>query len=193
MSSPAQIRAIQSLRRKIVGFGDEHYRACLSTFGVDSSKSLTVRDAGQFIEELKRLAGQGAARSRDDKALIAFVKRMTGKEHTRFLTPVDANLCVEALKQWAEREGVEWSAHPDPKACFCRAITRKLVAEGGFTPFVAGADPWPSDVEQYAYRRAGMACPASFRDYTGAHWDALMAALGKRLRGVRAAKRRGEG
>ena len=209
-----QIRAIQSLRRKIVGFEEAHYRSCLATFGVVSSKELSVGDAGRFIEELKRLAGQGArvgqrapakradapllqalwislyelgaVRSRDDAALIALVERMTKKQHPRFLTPAETNRCVEALKQWAEREGVSWTRDGEPKSDVCRAIVRKLVAEGGFTPFVPGLDPWPTDVEQYAYLSQG-GFPASFGAYGPRHWDELMARLGKRLRAVRAA------
>lgn len=215
MATTGQIRAIQSLRRRIEGFDEVAYRAKLSAdFRVVSTKDLDAAQAGRLIEELKRLAGQGAqvgkrspkaradapklqalwmslyelgaVRSRDDAALIAFVKRMTGKEHPRFLTQPEANRCVEALKQWAEREGVSWTPEGAPKTDVCRAITRKLVAEGGFTPLAAGDDPWPTEIELYAYRKPGLACPASFRDYRVEHWDRLMAALGKRLRGVRA-------
>lgn len=51
----------------------------------------------------------GLARSRDDKALLAFVARQTGIEHTRWLhDPHQAEKAVEALKAWTGRAGVMW-------------------------------------------------------------------------------------
>lgn len=53
----------------------------------------------------------GLVRSRDDGALLAFVRRQTGIEHARFLViAADANKAVEALKSWIARDGgVNWS------------------------------------------------------------------------------------
>lgn len=47
----------------------------------------------------------------DDKALLAFLKRQTKIENTRFLRdPEDAHQAVEALKKWMTREAkVDWS------------------------------------------------------------------------------------
>lgn len=52
----------------------------------------------------------GLTRSRDDKALVAFVKRQTGLDHTRWLhDPKQADRVIEALKGWIGREaGVMW-------------------------------------------------------------------------------------
>lgn len=54
----------------------------------------------------------GLTRSRDDKALLAFVKRQTGLDHTRWLRdPAQARQVIEALKNWIAREGgVNWMA-----------------------------------------------------------------------------------
>ncbi|WP_321447410.1 regulatory protein GemA [uncultured Cohaesibacter sp.] len=53
----------------------------------------------------------GIVRDRKDSALLAFVKRQTGIDHTRFLYyPEDARKAIEALKGWMAREaGVDWS------------------------------------------------------------------------------------
>lgn len=48
----------------------------------------------------------GLVRNRNDEALIAFVKRQTGIDHTRWLRdPEDAKKAVEALKTWIARDG----------------------------------------------------------------------------------------
>jgi hypothetical protein len=70
---------------------------------------------GPFAKKLQALwiAGWnlGLVHNRDDAALLAFVKRQTGLEHTRFLHDAnDAASAIEALKGWLAREaGVEWS------------------------------------------------------------------------------------
>jgi len=61
----------------------------------------------------------------------------------------------------------------------CRAIAARLVACGGYSPFIAGETGWPSDFEKYGYARGK---PAAFEYYTPAHWDDLANQLGTRLR-----------
>ncbi|MEL6503466.1 MAG: regulatory protein GemA [Pseudomonadota bacterium] len=53
----------------------------------------------------------GLVRDRDDKALLAFVKRQTGIDHTRFLIDgQEAAKVIEALKGWMARDTtLEWS------------------------------------------------------------------------------------
>lgn len=217
MTTALQTRAIHALRRQIAGFDDAAYRALLrAEFRVASSRDLDERGAGRLIERLKGLAGQGsrigkrapsaradapllqalwlslwnlaAVRSKDDAALIAFIQRMTGVAHPRFLTPAQTNAAVEALKKWLARQGVDWAESDEPKRCVARAITRKLVAAGAFTPFVAGDDPWPWDVLRYGEGKCRN--PVAFEHYSGAHWDALNNALGARLRANRAEQAR---
>lgn len=55
----------------------------------------------------------GIVKNKSDKALLAFVKRQTGVDHTRFLRHAeDANKAIEALKQWMAREAdVNWSVN----------------------------------------------------------------------------------
>ena len=55
----------------------------------------------------------GLVRNRDDAALVAFVKRQTGIDHTRFLVEADdAAKAIEAPKSWMAREtGIPWNIH----------------------------------------------------------------------------------
>lgn len=130
----------------------------------------------------------GLVRSNKDAALLKFVTRQTGVSHTRFLTnAADAARAIEALKAWIARDGgVIWPSDRDDtdpvarKQAVTRAIAARLVAAGGFAPFIPGGDPWPREFERYGYKRG---LPAAFRFYGAAEWDRLAAYLGARLRG----------
>lgn len=54
----------------------------------------------------------GVVRNKDDEAMLAFIKRQTGIENTRFLRAAeDARKAVEALKAWLARDaGVNWTS-----------------------------------------------------------------------------------
>lgn len=79
------------------------------------SKGTRKQLDGPYAKKLQALwiAGWnlGLVRNKDDGALLAFVKRQTGIDHTRFLhKPADATRAIEALKGWLAREGqVDWS------------------------------------------------------------------------------------
>ena len=47
----------------------------------------------------------GIIKNRSDRALQAFVKRMTKKDNLRWCTTADKNIIIEALKQWEDRGG----------------------------------------------------------------------------------------
>jgi hypothetical protein len=110
----------------------EHFRA----HGFKASSSTRRKPLeGKFAGKLQALwiAGWnlGLVRDRDDRALLAFVKRQTGIDHTRFLRHgQDAMKAIEALKGWLERSGgVDWKEHSDPAACVLAAQVRRLRAE----------------------------------------------------------------
>ena len=228
MSTAAQVKCIQTLRRK-AGLEEADYRGFLVHHGGKaSSKELSDASAERVITELRKLPGAGAppkgrkaantatgsyapllqalwisawnlglARSKDDAAMMAFVKRQTGLDHTRFLTDVTAaNAAIEGLKKWIARDGgVVWPRDGGRitddilarKHAVCRAIAARLVVVGGFTPLVPGTDPWPADIAVF-----GRACalPDGFTDYVARDWDALANILGARLRGRLAAQAR---
>lgn len=108
-----------------------------------TSKGSRKRIEGKYAAKLQALwiAGYnlGLIRNKDDGALLAFVKRQTGIDHTRFLRYAeDGARAIEALKGWLERDGgVDWSKDrslPDWTQVngyrIARAQFRKLVALG---------------------------------------------------------------
>lgn len=71
----------------------------------------------------------GVVRDRRDAALLAFVRRQTGIDHTRWLRePADARRAIEALKAWLTREAtVDWRGdRTDPKVAVIEAQLRLL-------------------------------------------------------------------
>ena len=213
MTTAAQTRAIHSIRRAAPQFTEDDYRALLMReFRVSSSKTLSERQAAKLIEMLKVTCGQsgyrgaavtadgpyagklralwmsahnlGLVRSRDDRAMMAFVKRQTKIEHTRFLVePSAAMKAIEALKKWISRDGgVTWPAvdasSEETKRLIAMAVARRCVDVGAFKPFADGT--LESDLERYAMHCGGF--PASFQFYEGIHWDRLANRLGARLR-----------
>ncbi|WP_027143168.1 regulatory protein GemA [Mesorhizobium sp. WSM3626] len=70
---------------------------------------------GPFAKKLQALWiaswNLGIVRDRSDAAMLSFVRRQTGIEHTRFLLDADdAAKAIDALKAWITREaGVDWS------------------------------------------------------------------------------------
>ncbi len=76
----------------------------------DGRKKLVGKYAGKL--QALWIAGWnlGLVKNKDDAALLAFVKRQTGIDHTRFLRDGDdAYKAIEALKKWLERAGVDWT------------------------------------------------------------------------------------
>ncbi|TPL49112.1 regulatory protein GemA [Mesorhizobium sp. B2-4-4] len=69
---------------------------------------------GPFAKKLQALWiaawNLGIVRDRTDAAMLSFIKRQTGIEHTRFLLDADdAAKAIDALKAWMTREaGVDW-------------------------------------------------------------------------------------
>jgi len=49
------------------------------------------------------LHARGVVRNADESALAGFVKRMTGIEDLRWLTPAQASAVIEHLKRWSDR------------------------------------------------------------------------------------------
>lgn len=149
--------AAMHVAKKELGLDDETYRAALvRVTGKSSSSAMTEPERQKVLEHFrergfkaqstgsrKRLEGRFAAklqalwiagwnlglvRDRDDRALIAFVKRQTKIDHVRFLRHgEDAAKAIEALKGWLERSaGVDWSEHKDPADCVLAAQLRLL-------------------------------------------------------------------
>ncbi|MBB4122938.1 gp16 family protein [Martelella radicis] len=134
-------------RQKVLTvFRNEGFSSKASEHRPDGRKKLT----GKFAPKLQALWiaawNLGIVDNRDDAALLAFVKRQTGIDHTRFLTDGgDASKAIEALKSWIKREGrvsygnsqgQEWLQSDIAKVCW--AQWRKLEPEAELYPDTKG-------------------------------------------------------
>lgn len=152
--------AAMHVAKKQLGLDDDTYRAALvQVTGKSSSADMSEAQRQDVLEHFRqrgfngsstarrkplegKFAGKlqalwiagwnlGLVRDRDDRALVAFVKRQTGIDHVRFLRHgQDAMKAIEALKGWLERAGgVDWKAHEDPADCVLQAQVRRLKVE----------------------------------------------------------------
>ncbi|TCT35397.1 gp16 family protein [Martelella mediterranea] len=146
----------------------------------DGRKKLT----GKFAPKLQALWiaawNLGLVNNRDDAALLAFVKRQTGIDHTRFLTyGGDASKAIEALKGWMAREAdVDWRENtfgPDWQTGagykIAAAQWRNLNGNG-------------ADFLGWVQNQIGR--PVTSQPPTTAEWIAIMNTLGERIRARKA-------
>lgn len=141
--------------------------------------------AGRYAPKLQALwiaaYNLGIVENREDAAMLAFVKRQTGIDHTRFLRyPEDAAKVIEALKGWMAREAdVNW--HVDrlmPE--FAKADGFKI-ARAQYTFLVGSAQAsirgafWQTVVGILGQHVAG-------RELTAEEWITVMNELGRRVR-----------
>jgi len=147
--------------------------------------------SGPYAKKLQALwiAGWnlGLVRNRDDKALLAFVKRQTGLDHTRFLHHHDdATKAIEALKGWLARDGgVDWTVG-DHMHDWARAPGHKI-ARAQFArlkaqfPELAETNSLHHWLVETRRDRPGM--PADPARLGQKDWVVVMNALGARIRG----------
>ncbi|PID59336.1 GemA protein [candidate division KSB3 bacterium] len=105
-------------------------------FGLESSKQLTRTQTFKLLEHLKRLgfkpkrgkktspsytngqmrkivalwitlAQAGVVKNSSDRALQAYIKRMTKKDNLAWCDGKDLSIVIESLKRWATREDVD--------------------------------------------------------------------------------------
>jgi len=203
--------------KKQLGLDDDTYRAKLTNIiGKSSAADMTEAErqkvltvlrndgfrpaenkpakglTGKYAKKLQSLwiaaYNLGVVHDRRDAALLAFVKRQTGLDHTRFLHyPDDARAAIEALKGWLKRDagvsfgntnGYDWLQRDGAKIAWAQwrllhpgtgLITRK-----GF--------------DQEAIRLSGRLDAQVLGHLVDSDWHRVMNALGER---VRAAKKGG--
>jgi len=185
------------IAKKQLGLDDDTWRDLLEReTGKRSSKDMNDGERGRVLDVLKQqgfkpvsngsrkglegkyapklqalwIAGYnlGLIRNRDDAALLAFVKRQTRIDHTRFLRyHSDADKAIQALKGWLERDGgVDWTKDrflPDWAQAngyrIARAQYRKLCQRAGFMG--RGFQSW---LEENAFGHASLMTDASWID-----------------------------
>lgn len=194
--------AAMHVAKKELGLDDETYRAALvQVTGKASSAAMSEAERQKVLEHFRQrgfklgstgrrrpLEGRFAAklqalwiagwnlglvRDRDDRALLAFVRRQTGIDHVRFLRHgADAAKAIEALKSWLERgSGVDWSEHVDPADCILAAQLRLLKE--------------PTDTVGFSMSVADGASAETRSALSAVARVALMNLLGERIRSAR--------
>lgn len=207
--------AAMHVAKKQLGLDDDTYRAKLRTItGKSSAKDMTETErqqvlavfrndgfapaggqakskglTGKYAKKLQALwiAGYnlGVVKDRRDAALLAFVKRQTGLDHTRFLHYADdGRAAVEALKGWLTRDagvsfgntnGCDWLLSDGGKIAWAqwRILTpdARLINRRGF--------------DQEAIRLSGRTNAHVLDHLTAADWQSVMNALGERIRAAK--------
>lgn len=212
MSSLAAIH----VAKKQLGLDDDTYRAVLvRVTGKESTKAMSEAERQRVVEELrrrgftkalsgprKRLQGRfakklqalwiagwnlGVVADREDSALIAFVKRQTGIDHVRFVRdPEDADKAIQALKAWLAREaGVDWT-----RSRFLSPWTQTSgyrIASAQWRIITSAPNPPVAETHLQRWIMDAGHCDFVGRTPTDAEWIAIMNALGRLVRKVKAA------
>lgn len=159
----------------------------LTGTGVASiGRDFGVVATGPYAPKLKALwiSGYhlGVVHNRTDAALIAFVRRMTGVDHTRFLQKAaDANKAIEALKAWLAREaGVSWGVYGEgnDRLAIVWAQWTRLEALGQVKVLVPGEDI----ADALARFCARVTTKQALHFLTEADFDQVIRVLGAKLR-----------
>lgn len=115
------------IAKKDLGLPDDLYRDTLDQlFGVRSSGDLTNKQLSALLDHFSskgwqsglkvddpmirkmrslwhELADAGGVKNRSEKALRAFAKKLTRKDHFEWMSTAEATLVIESLKKWLER------------------------------------------------------------------------------------------
>lgn len=140
---------------------------------------------GKFAKKLQALwiAGWnlGIVRNRDDKALLAFVKRQTGLDHTRFLHHAeDGARAIEALKRWLARDGgVDWTQRRHEAAY--RETSGFKIALAQHQRLLPGAD-----FSGFVEKAQGISGKAPHFMTDEADWQPVMNEFGRQIRAAKA-------
>lgn len=116
----------------------------------------------------------GAIDDPRDAPIDSFVRRQTGISALRFLDHRHAPSVIEALKSWAQREGVEWPPKPDATS------ERRAVVDALWRQLRRRA--LTSDVDAGRYAAGSIKVSPDIAAWTAHELDAVIKLLGKRLR-----------
>jgi len=128
----------------------------------------------------------GLTRTRDDAALLAFVKRQTGLERAQFLREAEqAQKVIEALKAWLARDGgVMWD--PRPRAAWLKEPAAKIALAQHMR---LHPDPGSNLHEGFKAAVLPVVCPKrALEDLGAADWRAVVNHFGALIRARKGAK-----
>lgn len=189
-----RIKAIRAACHRLGIADDDRHAVQIELTGVASMKDMDGAQLDRMLDHLNRdyrggerrghvgkvralwwtLYWLGAVDQPNDRAIDAFVKRQAGTDALRFLGHRQAHSVIDALKDWATREGVAWPPKPDPigdRQAVAGAIWRQLVQ---IAPI--------GNVRMVDFVAAGIGCQADHAGWSARTWDDAIRFLGKRLR-----------
>lgn len=191
--------------RKQLGLDEDTYRAVLvRVTGKESTRAMSERERVAVVSELRKqgfrpalngLQGPfakklqalwiaawnlGIVRDKTDGAMLAFVKRQTGIDHTRFLLDgEDAARAIDALKGWMAREaGVDWSIRVGMATVQRMPGFKVAMAQWAILAKVGQVETGFDAFRRFAEERTFNPLP----QMTAKEWAALMNTLGQRVR-----------
>ncbi|EFO31655.1 protein gp16 [Roseibium sp. TrichSKD4] len=201
------------IAQKQLGLDDDTYRDKLETLtGKRSTRDLSERErqkvymafqadgfvpkrpapkagraTGKFAPILQALwiAGWnlGVFKTRTDKAMMAFLKRQTGIDHSRFLHHgEDARKVIEALKAWIIRETQALDLFTFNKFHPPILNDRRYQIVQLQWGLLAQAGQQPGTLAGFLKTEFGIDCPLS--DLTDKEWISIMNRLGELVRGL---------
>lgn len=142
---------------------------------------------GPFAKKLQALWigawNLGIVRDKTDAAMLAFVKRQTNIDHTRFLLNAeDARKAVEALKSWMAREGgVDWTEGMHLPAWLRCAGAKIAVAQWNKLAQAGDMKPSIQSFREQVAEASGKAVDTMVEG----DWRIVMNVLGARVRGLK--------
>lgn len=199
MSALARIR----IAKKELGLDDVTYRALLERMtGKLSSKDMNDDERRQVLQEMDRLSGAttasgryapvlralwlagynlGVIDTRTDKAMMAFVRRQTGLDHTRFLHhSEDAAAAIEGLKAWIRRQSGQDHLFTRRKGRPALLNNPRFQVVQAQWALLAGLNTLPDpSLTNYISKVTGS---EEFGTFSKPDWFAVMNGLGKILR-----------
>lgn len=140
---------------------------------------------GPFAKKLQALWiaawNLGIVRNRTDAAMLSFVKRQTGIEHTRFLLDADdAAKAIDALKAWMTREaGADWRQDVNTPQWLRPAGAKIALAQWQLLSVAKAVDP--KGFRKFVWDNAKPLDQMTDRD-----WPAVMNTLGDMVRRAKA-------
>lgn len=176
MTEAEKQNVIEDLKQK--GFDPSVKRA---------SKGGRKRLTGKYAAKLQALwiAGYnlGVVTNGSDEALLAFVKRQTKLDHVRFLhEPNDAYQSIESLKRWLNRAaGVSWAKDPLVPDWANQPHGQIVLAQ--WTVLTKAGHTNEERLAETAWTICGYDGKPMLNNLNLKEWQAVMNALGKRIRG----------
>lgn len=171
-------------KRSLREMSDRELRLIITEHRQQGFKPAEKGLQGPFAKKLQALWiaawNLGIVRDRTDAAMLSFVKRQTGIDHTRFLLDAeDSAKAIDALKAWMTREaGVDWSLSVSTAGWLRQSGAKIALAQWQVLTVQKVVDP--RGFREFVREKAKPVDQMADRD-----WPAVMNALGDMIRKAR--------